>query len=109
MFSEALQNQPSVLVLEDLDHAMPHVSDAQELVGEEGVNSINKTEVFRDLLGWVRSKKAHVVLVATARNRQQLNRELLTSQGRHTFDRVLEIQPPSLVSQGRGGVSCCLA
>ena len=31
-----------MLVLEDLDHAMPHVSDAQEQVQEEGNHSINK-------------------------------------------------------------------
>ena len=34
-----------MLVLEDLDHAMPHVSDAQEQVQEEGNHSINKTQV----------------------------------------------------------------
>ena len=34
LFSEVIQNEPSVLVLEDLDHAMPHVSDAQEQVQE---------------------------------------------------------------------------
>jgi hypothetical protein len=45
LFSEVIQNEPSVLVLEDLDHAMPHVSDAQEQVQEEGNNSINKTQV----------------------------------------------------------------
>ena len=32
LFSEVIQNEPSVLVLEDLDHVMPHVSDAQEPV-----------------------------------------------------------------------------
>ena len=32
--SEVIQNEPSVLVLEDLDHVMPHESDAQEQVQE---------------------------------------------------------------------------
>lgn len=86
-----------MLVLEDLDHAMPHVADAQELVGEEGSNSINKTQVFRDMLHMARGRQAHVLVLVTARNRQGLNKELLSSQGRHTFDRVLEIHPPTLV------------
>ena len=31
LFSKVIQNEPSVLVLEDLDHVMPHVSnDTQE-------------------------------------------------------------------------------
>ena len=40
LFSEVIQNEPSVLVLEDLDHAMPHVSDAQEQVQEEQLNRL---------------------------------------------------------------------
>ena len=39
-----------------------------------------------------------MLVIATARNKHELNRELLTSQGTHTFDRVLEIEPPTLVS-----------
>ena len=35
-----------------------------------------------------------MLVIATARNKQELNRGLLTSQGTHTFDRVLEIEPP---------------
>ena len=35
-----------------------------------------------------------VLVIATARNKQELDRELLTSQRTHTFDRVLEIEPP---------------
>ena len=35
-----------------------------------------------------------MLVIATARNKQELNRELLTSQGAHTFDRVLEIESP---------------
>ena len=42
LFSEVIQNEPSVLVLEDLDHAMPHVSDAQEQVQED---QLAKSEV----------------------------------------------------------------
>ncbi len=96
-----MQSEPSVLVLEDLDHALPLVSDAQEQVQEEGNNSANKTQLLRDLLRSVRQQAARVLLVATARNRQALNRELLTAPGTHTFDKVLEIQPPSMV-RGHG-------
>lgn len=96
LFSEAVQSEPSLLVLEDLDHALPLVSDAQEQVQEEGNNSANKTQLLRDLLRSVRQQAARVLLVATARNRQALNRELLTAPGTHTFDKVLEIQPPSM-------------
>ena len=39
LFSEVIQNEPSVLVLEDLDHVMPHVSDAQEQVRENQLAS----------------------------------------------------------------------
>lgn len=55
-------------------------------------------QVFRDLLREARCQEAQVLVIATARNKQELNRELLTSQGTHTFDRVLEIEPPTLVS-----------
>ena len=85
---------------------MPHVGDAQEQVQEEGNNSINKTQLFRDLLREARHSHAHLLVIATARNKQELNKELLTSQGAHTFDRVLEIQPPTLVSELLWGMAC---
>ena len=56
LFSEVIQNEPSVLVLEDLDHVMPHVSNAQEQVQEEGNHSINKTQVKLRLKGLISSK-----------------------------------------------------
>ena len=43
-FTEAILNQPSVILLDDLDHTMPQVSDAQELVGGEGNSSIRKSQ-----------------------------------------------------------------
>lgn len=92
-----MQNQPSLLLLDDLDHAMPLVSDAQEQVREEGINSINKTQVFRDVLYSARKKGAQILVVASAQNQHLLNKDLLTSQGRQTFDKILEMQPPSLV------------
>ena len=44
LFSEVIQNEPSVLVLEDLDHAMPHVSNAQEQVQENQLASFFSLE-----------------------------------------------------------------
>lgn len=93
-----MQNQPSVLLLDDLDHAMPLVSDAQEQVKEEGINSINKTQVFWDILCTARKTGVQMLVVASAQNQQQINKDLLTSQGRQAFDKILEIKPPSLVS-----------
>ena len=46
LFSQAIQHHPSVLLLDDIEHAMPQVSDAQEQITEEGTASIKKT------LGW---------------------------------------------------------
>ena len=43
LFSQAIQHHPSVLLLDDIEHAMPQVSDAQEQITEEGTASIKKT------------------------------------------------------------------
>lgn len=43
LFSQAIQHHPSVLLLDDIEHAMPQVSDAQEQIAEEGTTSIKKT------------------------------------------------------------------
>lgn len=104
LLDEAAQNQPSVVLLDNLDRSMPMVDDAQERVQEEGVNSINKTLVLRDLLGAARRRGAQIFVVASAQNKQQLNKDLLSSQGRQTFDSFLEIQPPSLVGLINWGV-----
>ena len=44
LFAEAISQQPSVVLLDDLDHAMPMVSDVQDQLGEEGNASISKTQ-----------------------------------------------------------------
>ena len=45
MFDEAVWHQPSVLLLEKLDHAMPHVADAQEAVVDvDGSNGVKRAQ-----------------------------------------------------------------
>ena len=45
MFDEAVWHQPSVLLLEKLDHAMPHVADAQEAaVDVDGSNGVKRAQ-----------------------------------------------------------------
>ena len=45
LFDEAVWHQPSVLLLEKLDHAMPHVADAQEAaVDVDGSNGVKRAQ-----------------------------------------------------------------
>ena len=45
LFDEAVWHQPSVLLLEKLDHAMPHVADAQEAVVDvDGSNGVKRAQ-----------------------------------------------------------------
>ena len=44
VFREAEWCQPSVVLLDDLDHAMPHFSDAQEEAVGEGVVSVRTAQ-----------------------------------------------------------------
>lgn len=43
LFSQAIQHHPSVILLDDIEHAMPQVSDPQEMLTEEGTASIKKS------------------------------------------------------------------
>ena len=52
----------------------------------------------------LRSDRSLVAVLATARSRQELHASLLQCRGGHIFDKVLEITPPSLVSD----VSLCV-
>ena len=76
---------------------MPVVCDPQEQVDDKGISSINNTQFFRDLLYSTRKSGAQLLVVMSAQNEHQLNKDLLASQGRQTFDKILEIHPPSLV------------
>ncbi len=114
-----------MILLDDLDHSTPQVTDPQEQLGEEGNASIRKTQgkellqvhfsfiklaifftvwlvvhfpVLLGLLDRVRHKKAQIVVIATAQNKQQLNSDLLQSRGSHIFEKMLEITSPTLVS-----------
>ncbi len=54
--------------------------------------------VLLGLLERIQHKKAQVVVIATAQNKQQLNSDLLQSRGMHIFEKTLEITSPTLVS-----------
>lgn len=54
--------------------------------------------VFLDCMAEVKRVGAQVVVIATAQSKQQLQKDLLQARGKHVFEKVLEIAPPSLVS-----------
>ena len=45
MFAQAMWCQPSVVLLEKLDHGMPHVGDAQEAaVNVDAINGVKRAQ-----------------------------------------------------------------
>ena len=54
--------------------------------------------VFLDCMAKVQRECAQVLVIATAQSKQQLLKDVVPSRGQHTFEKVLEIAPPTLVS-----------
>lgn len=95
LFDEAAWRQPSLIVLDDLDHLCGAPAGPEFEMTAEALYSARVAEVLKDLLRKdVRNMSSLAVLV-TVQSRSSLHPILVSSRGTHLVQEVMTVIPPN--------------
>ncbi|XP_064639105.1 peroxisomal ATPase PEX1-like [Lineus longissimus] len=96
---EAEWRQPSLVVLDDLDHVCSQPSGPETMIGTEALYYMYIAEVIKALLQEHVEKRSRVAVIATVRSMSSIHQSLIMSRGIHYFQEVIEIKPPNQVQR----------
>uniref|UniRef100_A0A8C4YBJ4 Peroxisomal ATPase PEX1 n=1 Tax=Gopherus evgoodei TaxID=1825980 RepID=A0A8C4YBJ4_9SAUR len=94
VFLEAAWRQPSILLMDDLDHIVGVPSTPEHENSPEAVQSFRLTHVLKDVIKEVISMGSLIALIATSQSEHSLHPSLVSGQGAHIFQCFKHIQPP---------------
>ncbi|NWV84341.1 PEX1 factor, partial [Dasyornis broadbenti] len=93
-FLEAAWRQPSVLLMDDLDHIVGVPSTPEHENSPEAVQSNRLAYVLKDLMKEVISMGSLIALIATSQSEHSLHPSLVSAQGTHVFQCFKCIRSP---------------
>ncbi|NXG21399.1 PEX1 factor, partial [Grallaria varia] len=93
-FLEAAWRQPSILLMDDLDHIVGVPSTPEHENSPETVQSNRLAYVLKDLIKEVISMGSLIALIATSESEHSLHPSLVPAQGTHIFQCFKCIQSP---------------
>ncbi|XP_062461081.1 peroxisomal ATPase PEX1 isoform X3 [Pezoporus occidentalis] len=93
-FLEAAWRQPSILLMDDLDHIVGVPSTPEHENSPETVQSNRLAYVLKDLIKEVISMGSLIALIATSQSEHSLHPSLVSAQGTHVFQCFRCIQSP---------------
>ncbi|KAM4705612.1 peroxisomal ATPase PEX1 isoform 2-T2 [Rhinophrynus dorsalis] len=94
-FGEAAWRQPSVLLLDDLDHIVGVPSTPELEQSPEAIQSKHLAYVLKNLMKEIISMDTLFAVIATSQSDQSLNPMLISEQGIHLFQCLKSFQPPT--------------
>ncbi|NXY46745.1 PEX1 factor, partial [Ceuthmochares aereus] len=93
-FLEAAWRQPSILLMDDLDHIVGVPSTPEHENSPETIQSSRFAYVLKDLIKEVISMGSLIALIATSQSEHSLHPSLVSAQGTHIFQCFKSIQSP---------------
>ncbi|NWH19158.1 PEX1 factor, partial [Grus americana] len=99
-FLEAAWRQPSILLMDDLDHIVGVPSTPEHENSPETVQSDRLVYVLKDLIKEVISMGSLIALIATSQSEHSLHPSLVSAQGTHIFQCFKCIRSPDQVNSG---------
>ncbi|XP_059699195.1 peroxisomal ATPase PEX1 isoform X2 [Haemorhous mexicanus] len=93
-FLEAAWRQPSILLMDDLDHIVGVASTPEHENSPETVQSNRLAYVLKDLMKEVISMGSLIALIATSQSEHSLHPSLVSAQGTHVFQCFKCIRSP---------------
>ncbi|CAI5788735.1 peroxisome biogenesis factor 1 isoform X1 [Podarcis lilfordi] len=95
VFLEAGWKQPSVVLLDDLDHIVGVPLAPEHENSPEAVQSTRLAHVLTDMIKEVISMHSLIALIATSLSEQSLHSSMISAQGIHIFQSFQHIQAPN--------------
>ncbi|KAM9494566.1 peroxisomal ATPase PEX1 [Clarias gariepinus] len=99
VFEQAVWRQPSVVLLDDLDHVTGAATTPEQEQGAEAVLHHHIAQSLKDLVDEVVERSSLVTLLVTAQNEQSLHPVLTEVQGSHFFQSFCKIEPPNQIQR----------
>lgn len=93
-FLEAGWRQPSVIMLDDLDHIVGIPLSPEQETSPEAVQSTRLAYVLKEMIKEVISIRGLIALIATSPSEQSLHPSIVSAQGIHIFQCFQNIQVP---------------
>ncbi|KAJ8334176.1 hypothetical protein SKAU_G00398150 [Synaphobranchus kaupii] len=100
-FEQAVWRQPSVVLLDDLDHVMGAAVSPEHEHGPEALHCLQLAQGLRDLAGEAVVQGGLITLLATSQSEHSLHQSLVEAQGSHFFQCFTHIQPPDQAQRGQ--------
>nr|XP_020640891.1 peroxisome biogenesis factor 1 isoform X2 [Pogona vitticeps] len=94
-FLEAGWRQPSVVLLDDLDHIVGVPSAPEHENSPEAVQSTRLAHVLKDMIKEIISMRSLIALITTSLSEQSLHSSLVSAQGFHVFQCFQRIHAPN--------------
>uniref|UniRef100_A0A8C2IKX1 Peroxisomal ATPase PEX1 n=1 Tax=Cyprinus carpio TaxID=7962 RepID=A0A8C2IKX1_CYPCA len=94
VFEQAVWRQPSVVLLDDLDHMTGAATSPEHEHGPEAVLRQHIAQSLRDLVDEMVVRSSLVALMVTAQSEHALHQTLTAVQGSHFFQSFCKIQTP---------------
>uniref|UniRef100_A0A8C8SI75 Peroxisomal ATPase PEX1 n=1 Tax=Pelusios castaneus TaxID=367368 RepID=A0A8C8SI75_9SAUR len=95
VFLEAAWRQPSIILMDDLDHIVGVPSTPEHENSPEAVQSFRLAHVLKDMIKEVISMGSLIAFIATSLSEHSLHPSLVSVQGTHIFQCFKHIQPPN--------------
>ncbi|XP_078679011.1 peroxisomal ATPase PEX1-like isoform X1 [Branchiostoma floridae x Branchiostoma belcheri] len=93
--SEATWHQPSVILLDDLDHVTSNATNPEQEMSGEAMYSNHLAQVVRDIVEREIRAGTRLALIATCQSKITVHPSLIASRGLHIFQSIVEIKPPN--------------
>ncbi|KAI7798692.1 peroxisome biogenesis factor 1 [Triplophysa rosa] len=100
VFEQAVWRQPSVVLLDDLDHITGAASSPEHEHGPEAVLRQHIAQSLRHLVGEMVVRSSLIALVVTAQSEHSLHPTLTKVQGSHFFQSFSKIPTPDQAQRG---------
>nr|XP_055076129.1 peroxisome biogenesis factor 1 isoform X1 [Misgurnus anguillicaudatus]XP_055076130.1 peroxisome biogenesis factor 1 isoform X1 [Misgurnus anguillicaudatus] len=94
VFEQAVWRQPSVVLLDDLDHVTGAASSPEHEHGPEAVLRQHVAQSLMHLVGEIMRRSSLIVLMVTAQSEHSLHQSLTKVQGLHFFQCFCKIPTP---------------
>ncbi|KAL7830386.1 hypothetical protein SRHO_G00315130 [Serrasalmus rhombeus] len=99
VFEQAVWRQPSVVLLDDLDHVVGAATSPEQEQGTEAVLRQHIAQSLMDLVDEVVVRSSLVALLVTAHSEHSLHPMLAQVQGTHFFQSFCKIQTPDQIKR----------
>ncbi|XP_070537821.1 peroxisomal ATPase PEX1-like [Ptychodera flava] len=98
-FQEAFWRQPSVILLDGLDHVTSAPLGPEQELGPEAVYNTRVAQTLKDIILSSLSANHRVALIATSKSQKTIHSSLVATRGTHIFQNMVEMTPPNAVAR----------